>query len=283
MAGGRASSRLCAEAQAQAAWPWRGNAMPPARHNARMSKQAQWIVGLNAVASALEHDAEHVREVLLEAGGKNPRLLEIEQQARRKDIAVRRVAGQALDGVAGGLRHQGAAARYAAAKTRDEHELPGLVEAAAGKALLLVLDGVQDPHNLGACLRSAAAAGATAVVIPKDKAVQVNATVRKTSAGAADRLPVFRVTNLARTLRELQQAGVWIYGLDGDAQASLYAQDLTGNVALVLGSEGEGLRRLTRENCDGLVKVPMPGGFESLNVSVAAGVALFEAVRQRLA
>ncbi|WP_240096853.1 23S rRNA (guanosine(2251)-2'-O)-methyltransferase RlmB [Thermomonas flagellata] len=248
-----------------------------------MSKQAQWIVGLNAVASALEHDAEHVREVLLEAGGKNPRLLEIEQQARRKDIAVRRVAGQALDGVAGGLRHQGAAARYAAAKTRDEHELPGLVEAAAGKALLLVLDGVQDPHNLGACLRSAAAAGATAVVIPKDKAVQVNATVRKTSAGAADRLPVFRVTNLARTLRELQQAGVWIYGLDGDAQASLYAQDLTGNVALVLGSEGEGLRRLTRENCDGLVKVPMPGGFESLNVSVAAGVALFEAVRQRLA
>ncbi len=188
-----------------------------------------------------------------------------------------------LDGVAGGVRHQGAAARYVAARTWDEHELPGLVEAAEGRALLLVLDGVQDPHNLGACLRSAAAAGVTAVVIPKDKAVQLNATVRKTSAGAADTLPIFSVTNLSRTLRELQKAGVWIYGLAGEAEASLYATDLTGNVALVLGSEGEGLRRLTRENCDGLVKVPMPGGFESLNVSVAAGVALFEAVRQRLA
>ncbi len=247
-----------------------------------MSKSSQWIVGINAVASALEHDAEHVREVLLDAGGKNPRILEIEQQARRKDIDVRRVAQQALDGVAGGVRHQGAAARYVAARTWDEHELPGLVEAAEGRALLLVLDGVQDPHNLGACLRSAAA-GVTAVVIPKDKAVQLNATVRKTSAGAADTLPIFSVTNLSRTLRELQKAGVWIYGLAGEAEASLYATDLTGNVALVLGSEGEGLRRLTRENCDGLVKVPMPGGFESLNVSVAAGVALFEAVRQRLA
>jgi len=248
-----------------------------------MSTSSQWIVGLNAVASALEHDAGHVREVLLDAGGKNPRLLELEQQARRRGIDVRRVAQQALDGVAGGVRHQGVAARYVAAKTWDEHELPALIEAAEGKALLLVLDGVQDPHNLGACLRSAAAAGVTAVVIPRDKAVQVNATVRKTSAGAADRLPIFSVTNLSRTLRELQKAGVWIYGLAGEADASLYTLDLTGNVALVLGSEGEGLRRLTREHCDGLVRIPMPGGFESLNVSVAAGVALFEAVRQRLA
>ena len=248
-----------------------------------MSKQAQWIVGLNAVASALEHDAEHVREVLLEAGGKNPRIIEIEQQARRKEIDVRRVAQQALDGVAGGVRHQGAAARYAAAKTWDEHELPGLIEAAEGKALLLVLDGVQDPHNLGACLRSAAAAGATAVVLPKDKAVQVNATVRKTSAGAADTLPIFSVTNLSRTLRELQQLGVWIYGLAGEADASLYATDLKGNVALVLGSEGDGLRRLTREHCDYLVRLPMGGSVSSLNVSVATGVCLFEAVRQRRA
>ncbi len=252
------------------------------RHNARMTnKSAQWIVGLNAVASALEHDAEHVREVLLEAGGKNSRIVELEGNARRLGIEVRRVAQQALDGVAGGLRHQGAAARYAAAKTWDEHELPALVEAAEGKALVLVLDGVQDPHNLGACLRSAAAAGATAVLFPKDKAVQVNATVRKTSAGAADTLPVFSVTNLSRTLRELQKLGVWIYGLAGEAESSLYALDLRGNVALVLGSEGEGLRRLTRENCDQLVKIPMPGEFESLNVSVATGIALFEAVRQR--
>ena len=248
-----------------------------------MNKQAQWIVGLNAVTSALEHDAEHVREVLLEAGGKNPRIAELEGNARRLGIDVRRVAQQALDGLAGGVRHQGAAARYAAAKTSDEHELPALVEAAGGRALILVLDGVQDPHNLGACLRSAAAAGATAVVFPKDKAVQVNATVRKTSAGAADTLPIFSVTNLSRTLRELQKAGVWVYGLAGEADASLYALDLTGNVALVMGSEGEGLRRLIRDTCDGLAKIPMPGGFESLNVSVASGVALFEAVRQRTA
>jgi len=247
-----------------------------------MSKASQWIVGLNAVAAAIEHDAENVREVLLEAGAKNPRIGEIETQARRVGIEVRRVNQQALDGVAGGVRHQGAVARYAAVKTWDEHELGDLVEAAAGKALILVLDGVQDPHNLGACLRSAAAAGATAVVFPKDKAVQVNATVRKTSAGAADTLPVFSVTNLSRTMRDLQKAGVWIYGFAGEAEASLYALDLKGNIALVMGGEGDGLRRLTRENCDQLVKIPMPGEFDSLNVSVATGVALFEAVRQRL-
>jgi len=252
-----------------------------------MSKESQWIVGINAVAAAIEHDAENVREVLLEASAKNPRITEIESNARRKDIGVRRVAQNALDGVAGGLRHQGAVARYVAAKTWDEDALPELIEAADGKALLLVLDGVQDPHNLGACLRSAAAAGATAVVIPKDKAVQVNATVRKTSAGAADSVPVVRVTNLSRTLRDVQKLGVWIYGLAGDATASLYAIDLRGNVALVLGGEADGLRRLTREHCDQLVTIPMPGlavqGVESLNVSVAAGVTLFEAVRQRQA
>jgi len=247
-----------------------------------MSKDSQWIAGINAVASAIEHDAGNVREVLLEAGAKNPRIVEIEGNARRMGIDVRRVAQQALDGVAGGLRHQGAVARYAAAKTWDEHELPALVAAAGGRALVLVLDGVQDPHNLGACLRSAAAAGATAVVIPRDKAVQVNATVRKTSAGAADRIPVVRCTNLSRCLRDLQKLGVWIYGLAGDVEGSLYALDLTGNVALVLGGEGEGLRRLTREHCDGLARIPMPGDMESLNVSVATGVVLFEAVRQRL-
>ena len=247
-----------------------------------MSKATQWIVGLNAVAAAIEHDADNVREVLLEAGAKNPRIGELETQARRVGIDVRRVNQQALDGVAGGVRHQGAAARYAAVKTWDEHELEGLIEAAQGKALILVLDGVQDPHNLGACLRSAAAAGATAVIIPKDKAVQINATVRKTSAGAADTIPVISATNLARCLRDLQKLGVWIYGLAGEADALLYAIDLRGNVALVMGGEGDGLRRLTREHCDQLVKIPMPGEFESLNVSVATGVALFEVVRQRL-
>ncbi|MDR7099205.1 23S rRNA (guanosine2251-2'-O)-methyltransferase [Lysobacter niabensis] len=245
----------------------------------------QWIAGINAVSAAVEHDAENVREVLIEAGAKNPRITEIEAQARRKDIDVRRVATQALDGVVGNLRHQGVVARYAAAKTYSEGDLQGLVEAAEGKALVLVLDGVQDPHNLGACLRSAAAAGATAVIFPKDKAVQVNATVRKTSAGAADSIPVIPATNLSRTLRDLQQMGVWIYGLAGEADASFWSVDLRGNVALVLGGESDGLRRLTRENCDQLVKIPMPGGgdVESLNVSVASGVTLFEAVRQRTA
>ncbi len=247
------------------------------------NKQNQWVVGVNAVASAIDNDAEHVREVLVEAGSRNPRLAEIEAQALRKDIEVRKVGAQALDGVAGQLRHQGVAARYAAVKTWDEHELAGLVEQAAGKALLLVLDGVQDPHNLGACLRSAAAAGVTAVVIPKDKAATINATVRKTSAGAADRIPVVAVTNLSRCLKELQKLGVWIYGLAGEMGPSLYAVDLTGNVALVLGGEADGLRRLTREHCDKLVRIPMPGEIESLNVSVATGIALFEAVRQRLA
>ncbi|APO93485.1 23S rRNA (guanosine(2251)-2'-O)-methyltransferase RlmB [Xanthomonas vesicatoria] len=247
-----------------------------------MSKQNQWIVGVNAVASSVENDADNVREVLIEAGSKNPRLTEIEEQARRKGIDVRRVNTQALDGVGGQVRHQGVAARYAAARLWAENELEGLVDAAQGRALVLVLDGVQDPHNLGACLRSAAAAGVTAVVIPKDKSATVNATVRKTSAGAADRIPVVAVTNLARCLRDLQKQGVWLYGLAGEAEASLYSVDLRGNVGLVLGGESDGLRRLTREHCDGLVKIPMPGDIESLNVSVATGVTLFEAVRQRL-
>jgi 23S rRNA (guanosine2251-2'-O)-methyltransferase len=243
---------------------------------------SSWIAGINAVASSLEHDAEHVREVLIEAGQKNPRLTEIEERARQLDVPVRKVNAQAIGGVAGDLRHQGVVARYEAAKPTSEADLPGLIEAADGKALLLVLDGVQDPHNLGACLRSAAAAGATAVIIPKDKAAPVNATVRKTSAGAADRLPIVSVTNLARTLRTIKDLGVWVYGLDGEAPDSLYGVDLKGNVALVLGGEAEGMRRLTREHCDGLVRILMPGTMESLNVSVAAGVALFECVRQRL-
>jgi len=247
-----------------------------------MSSKGSWIAGINAVTAALEHDLGNVREVLLEAGGKNPRLTEIEETARRHEISVRRIALQALDGVAGGLRHQGVIARYEAPKQVEESALAGLIEAADGKALILVLDGVQDPHNLGACLRSAAAASVTAVIIPKDKAAPINATVRKTSAGAADRIPVISVTNLARTLRTIKEAGVWVYGLDGEATGSIHAVDFRGNIALVLGGEGEGMRRLTREHCDGLVKIPMPGDMESLNVSVATGVALFEVVRQRL-
>ena len=166
-----------------------------------MSKNSQWIVGVNAVASSIENDAENVREVLVEAGAKNPRLTEIEENARRKGIDVRKVNSQALDGVGGSVRHQGVAARYAAARTYNENELEGLVTAAEGKALLLVLDEVQDPHNLGACLRSADAAGVHAVIVPRDKATGLTSIVRKVACGAAEVVPLIQVTNLARSLR----------------------------------------------------------------------------------
>lgn len=240
-----------------------------------------WIAGINAVASALEHDALNVREMMIEARARNPRLTELAELARGQGIAVRTVSADVLERIAGGVRHQGIVAHYAAVRSLDEDDLVALVEQAE-KPLFLILDGVQDPHNLGACLRSAAAAGVTAVVIPKDKSAPVNATVRKTSAGAADRIAVVRVTNLARSLDTLKQAGVWLVGLAGEAEQGLFATDLRGAIGIVMGGEGDGMRRLTRERCDYLVKIPMPGEIESLNVSVAAGIALFEAVRQRL-
>jgi 23S rRNA (guanosine2251-2'-O)-methyltransferase len=243
---------------------------------------ADWVVGINAVASALENDPVNVREVLIEARARNPRLQELAATARAAGIALRTVPGDALERIAGGNRHQGVAANYAATRSYDEHDIAELLAACASQPpLLLVLDGVQDPHNLGACLRSAAAAGVSAVVIPKDKSAPLNATVRKTSAGAADRVAVVRVTNLARSLQSLKDAGVWLIGLAGEAEKSLYAHDLTGPIAIVMGGEGEGLRRLTREHCDWLARIPMSGEIESLNVSVATGIALFEVRRQR--
>jgi len=241
----------------------------------------QWIVGIHAVASSINNDPEHVRELWLQSDSKNPRLADIANQAKQHDIDVRSVDSQALEGVAGKLRHQGVAARYASAPLRTMDELAGLIEAANGQALILVLDSIQDPHNLGACLRSAAAAGATAVIIPHDRSAPVNATVRKTSAGAADRLAIIAVPNLVRCLKHLQKLGVWVYGLAADAPQSLYQLDLQGHVALVLGGESDGLRHLTTQTCDGLAHIPMPGAMESLNVSVATGIALFEALRQR--
>lgn len=248
---------------------------------ARHGGSEDWIAGINAVEAALANDPGNVREILVEARARNPRLVELSGIAQAAGIAVRTVGSDALERISGGVRHQGIVAHYAAAKSYDENNLEDLIQGADGAPLLLVLDGVQDPHNLGACLRSAAAAGVTAVVIPKDKAVAVNATVRKTSAGAADRVPVVRVTNLARALKDMKDAGVWFVGLAGEATQSLYAMDLKGPIGIVMGGEGEGLRRLTREHCDWLAKIPMVGDVESLNVSVATGIALFEAVRQR--
>jgi 23S rRNA (guanosine2251-2'-O)-methyltransferase len=242
-----------------------------------------WIVGINPVEGALSNDAERVRELLVENGQRNPRVHELAERAKALKIPVHHRPREQLDRLAGAARHQGVAALYEPPPMAGEHDLPRLLEQAGGAALVLVLDGVTDPHNLGACLRSAAAANVTAVVVPKDRAVGLTPVVRRASAGGADRVPLVAVTNLARTLRELKEAGVWITGLAGDTAQSLYDLDLAGPVALVLGSEGDGLRRLTRETCDFVAKIPMPGAMESLNVSVAAGVVLFEALRQRSA
>lgn len=245
-----------------------------------------WIVGINPVEGALANDPARVREVLVEQGARNPRLGALNDEARRLGVRVHVRTRAALDQIAGHARHQGIVARYEAPPLLSEHDLPALVERAGNEALFLVLDGVTDPHNLGACLRSAAAASVSGVIVPRDRAVGVTPVVRRASAGAADRVPLFAATNLARALRMLKDAGVWLTGLDGDAPTSIYDIDLKGPTALVLGGEGEGMRRLTRENCDHLARIPMPGadsamGVESLNVSVAAGIVLFEALRQR--
>ncbi len=240
-----------------------------------------WITGIHPVESALSHDPARIRSVVIEQGARNRRLKAIEEQARKVGVVVRHVTREALERVADGSRHQGIAASFDAPAAGSEDDLQDLIDKAGRHALFLVLDGVTDPHNLGACLRSAAAAGATAVIVPKDRAVAMTPVVRKAAAGGAERVPLLVVTNLARTLRDLKDAGVWLTGLAGEGDASVFDQDLRGPAALVLGSEGEGLRRLTRDTCDFLARIPMPGGMESLNVSVAAGIVLFEAVRQR--
>jgi 23S rRNA (guanosine2251-2'-O)-methyltransferase len=242
-----------------------------------------WIVGINPVEGALSNDAERVRELVVENGQRNPRVQELVERAKALKITVNHRPREQLDKLAGEARHQGVAALYEAPPMAHENDLAALMERDGGDTLVLVLDGVTDPHNLGACLRSAAAAKVTAVIVPKDRAVGLTPVVRRASAGGADRVPLIAVTNLARTLRELKDAGVWITGLAGDTDSSIYGVDFKGPVALVLGGEGEGIRRLTRELCDFVAKIPMPGTIESLNVSVATGVALFEALRQRSA
>ncbi|MDE1885209.1 MAG: 23S rRNA (guanosine(2251)-2'-O)-methyltransferase RlmB [Xanthomonadaceae bacterium] len=239
------------------------------------------IFGIHSIEAALTHDPANVLELYLESDSHNARLKELSDRARDAGLKPHARDKAALDKMTGGARHQGAVARYRTPPPRNENELTALVEKAGAQALLLVLDGVTDPHNLGACLRSAEAAGVTAVIVPKDKAAGITPTVRKASAGAADRIAFFAVTNLARTLKNLKQAGVWLVGLAGDAEQDFYALDLRGATAIVMGSEGEGMRRLTRETCDYLAHIPMRGSVESLNVSVATGVALFEALRQR--
>ncbi len=239
------------------------------------------LIGIHAVEAALDHDVTNLVELYVENGSQNARVKALAERARELGVKPPARDRAALDRMTGGARHQGVVARYKAPAPLAETDLAALVEKAGRDALLLVLDGVTDPHNFGACLRSAEAAGVTAVIVPKDRAVGVTPTVRRASAGAADRVPIVAATNLARSLKSLKDAGAWLVGLDGEATQSIYAVDLKGPIALVLGGEGEGMRRLTREACDFVAKIPMRGDVESLNVSVSTGIVLFEALRQR--
>ena len=237
----------------------------------------QWIGGWHAVQAALESTAPP-QQILLQQGRKDKRAQSLLDQAKKRGVEVAVESRDELEQKLPGVRHQGVIARVPAQR------LPGLelLEREPPRdALILVLDGVTDPHNLGACLRSAEAAGACAVIVPKDRSAGVNPTVRKVAAGAAERIPVLAVTNLARCLQELQARGYWVTGLAGEARDELYACRFDGPTVLVLGAEGQGMRRLTAQCCDALVKIPMRGQIESLNVSAAAAVCLFEVLRQR--
>ena len=239
------------------------------------------LFGIHSIDAALSNDPKNILELYFESDSQNARIKELSEKARELGLKPHARPREALDRMTGGARHQGAVARYRAPPPRTEKELYDLVEKAGKDTLILVLDGVTDPHNLGACLRSAEAAAVTAVVVPKDKAAGITPTVRRASSGAADRVAFFAVTNLARTLKALKESGVWLVGLAGESAQDFYKLDLKGPLGIVMGSEGEGMRRLTGEACDFLAKIPMRGGVESLNVSVATGVALFEALRQR--
>jgi 23S rRNA (guanosine2251-2'-O)-methyltransferase len=240
----------------------------------------QTLFGLHAVRAALLRHPERVGTVRIAEGRDDARMREIEQLARKHGRRIERVATAKLKQLAGDGAHQGVVADVEPMRPWTEDDL---LEA-TGKAtapLLLALDGVQDPHNLGACLRTADACGALAVIVPRDRAAQLNATARKVAAGAAETTPVVAVTNLVRTLKHLKEANVWSVGADASAEEAASRADLKGGVVLVLGAEGAGLRQLTRQNCDFLVSLPRLGAVESLNVSVAAGMLLYEAVRQR--
>lgn len=237
------------------------------------------IYGFHAVLAKLRRDPEAVFEVYLAAQRHDARAKDVQRLAESLRLRLVQADAERLDRMVGTHRHQGVVARIDA--RRRELKLADVLEGLDEAALLLVLDGVQDPHNLGACLRVADAAGAHAVIAPKDRAVGLNATAIKVASGAADTVPYVTVTNLARTLREMQQAGIWVLGAAGEAEKSLYEVDQNGPIAWVLGAEGTGLRRLTRETCDELARIPMHGSVESLNVSVASGICLFEARRQR--
>lgn len=232
--------------------------------------------------AALDVPVSRIKEIWLAADRQDQRVDALLSAAEAQGVVVHKAERETLDKIAPSVQHQGCAARCKPLESLDEKGVLDLVENLDEPAFLLILDGVQDPHNLGACLRTAEAAGVHAVVAPKDRASGLTATAVKISSGAAERVPFAQVTNLSRLIKDLQQLGVWLIGTSGDAQQSLFDVNLKGPVALVLGAEGKGIRRLTRENCDEVIYIPMKGEAESLNVSVAAGVCLFEGYRQRL-
>jgi 23S rRNA (guanosine2251-2'-O)-methyltransferase len=243
-------------------------------------KSLQTAYGLHAVRAMLMRHPERVMLVRIAERREDPRAREIEELALQRGRRVERVDANALKRTVGDVAHQGVVVEFEPPPPWTEDDLITAFETAI-KPIVLVLDGVQDPHNLGACLRTADSCGALAVVVPKDRAAQLNATVRKVAAGAADTTPLVSVTNLARALKLMKEAGLWIVGADADAPKMAQEVDLSGGCALVLGAEGAGMRHLTRQNCDFLVRLPQQGAVESLNVSVAAGMLLYEAVRQR--
>jgi 23S rRNA (guanosine2251-2'-O)-methyltransferase len=242
--------------------------------------KSKLIFGFHAVTARIRHEASTVDEIYIDANRHDRRMGDLIRAAKAANVRIIQADDQRLDAMVGSRRHQGVIAK--AGEISLARNLDELLDAIEGPPLLLLLDGVTDPHNLGACLRVADGAGAHAVIAPKDRAVGLNATAAKVASGAAESVPYITVTNLARTMRELHERDIWLTGTTEDAESSIYEVDFTGGSALVMGSEGEGLRRLTRENCDRLVHLPMLGSVESLNVSVASGVCLYEARRQRM-
>lgn len=239
----------------------------------------QYIFGIHTVTSLLNKNPDRISHLYLQ---KDKQDKEILSRATTYGIKISFVNRHELDKLSHEGNHQGIVAECRTAKIYSENDLTTLLENLQEKAFLLILDGVQDPHNLGACLRSADAAGVHAVIAPKDKSVGLTPTVAKVACGAAETVPFIQVTNLARTLRFLKEQNIWLMGAADDAEKTIYQSDFTSSVGIVLGAEGEGMRRLTREHCDEVFRIPMYGSVSSLNVSVAAGVFLFEVVRQRL-
>jgi 23S rRNA (guanosine2251-2'-O)-methyltransferase len=242
--------------------------------------KSKMIFGFHAVTSRIRHEASSVEEIYVDSGRSDRRMQDLIQTAKAAGVRIIQTDDQRLSSIVGTRRHQGVVAK--AGELSLARNLDELLDAIDGPPLLLVLDGITDPHNLGACLRVADGVGAHAVIAPKDRAVGLNATAAKVASGAAETVPYITVTNLARTLRELKERDIMLVGTSDDVDKTIYDVDFSGGVAIIMGSEGEGMRRLTRETCDVLVQIPMFGSVESLNVSVASGVCLYEARRQRL-